>query len=265
MMLNISVLCANLTADKFVTPVHMEKLLIDVKCPWGKRTEVRYWADPKMMWKVFVKQIISAVQVDDVLNDENGAPLAKFARMKDEKIQPMKVNSVWDTLEKIGLGNNEKLFIIQIERKNAAGETVVSSDTTFFDQENSSGPSQPPTQPKPSETWNTDAPEFRMHLEGLNYEGQCPTVADRKVIVSRGYGTFDWAEDPVGRQCPCCSGKIDARTITKLAVNNCAWQYDGIADSGDPVSNSGIAGDSVVWLPIDKHGWRKLKIETKPY
>jgi len=235
----------------------MSRLQLEINSPWGVRSQIVYWADPKMMWKTFVKQVLSAVQLDGVLEDSNGVPVVKFARLQGDKKVALSSKSPYDTLEKVGLGKTEKLFVVQIERpSDVPGDTIVSSDTTFYGDDQSTD--NPATQ---KSEFSSEGPEWRSHSGGLNYEGSCPSQPERRIILPRGYGKFDWADDPVGIMCPCCSKKVDARTITQVAVNNCNWKYDGISDSGEREADEGKATNSIVWLPINNHSWRKLKLE----
>jgi len=106
-----------------------------------------------------------------------------------------------------------------------------------------------------SESW-------REHIQGLNYEGECPTNAGRRVILHRGYGTFDWSVDAVGLVCVCCLKVVDPRSISRVAVNHCEWAWEGITDRGEKCQKNGASQDLNEWVLEDVHTWRKLIITT---
>jgi hypothetical protein len=104
-----------------------------------------------------------------------------------------------------------------------------------------------------------DAPGYRTHDPGANYEANCPTVKDRSVIVPRGFGIFEWATDPVDRYCPCCKTKIPVANFTRIAVSNTIWSYEGIGADGTKKESKGSIGHEVQWIVQDPNKtFRKL-------
>jgi len=103
---------------------------------------------------------------------------------------------------------------------------------------------------------------WRDHDRGVNYEASCPTVPDRRVIVNRGFGTFDWATDPLELSCSCCHQRIDPRTVTRVAVNHCEWTWGGITDTGEKLKENGLTQDLNEWIIDGNKQWRKLFIQA---
>merc|ERR1711970_186372 len=67
--------------------------------------------------------------------------------------------------------------------------------------------------------FSDEAPKWRTHCEGLNYETKCTNpqckAHGKGVIIQRGYGKFDIAEDPLDhRQCPQCKQDCDKEAST---------------------------------------------------
>jgi len=106
------------------------------------------------------------------------------------------------------------------------------------------------------------ADAWREHVRGLNYEGECPTNAGRKIIINRGYGTFDWAEDAVGLECSCCQKVVDPRTIKRVSANHCEWTWGGIAENGEKLRDNGVTQNTNQWILDGSRTWRKLFIRA---
>lgn len=110
------------------------------------------------------------------------------------------------------------------------------------------------------------ADAWRDHDRGVNYEANCPTIPDRRVIINRGFGTFDWATDPLELNCSCCHQRVDPRTVTRVSVNHCEWTWGGITDDGEKLRDSGITQDLNHWIIDGSRHWRKLFIKaTDPF
>jgi len=112
-------------------------------------------------------------------------------------------------------------------------------------------------------TSGENALPHRRHNKGLNYEAVCPDDAKKLVIVNRGYGSFDWATDPLDLKCPCCEKTINPTKITKVGANNCDWQWAGISLDGTKQADKGSTGNGNHWILDDMSvHWRKLVIKT---
>jgi hypothetical protein len=107
---------------------------------------------------------------------------------------------------------------------------------------------------------------WREHSPGVNYEALCPNASDKKVIINRGFGIFDWATDPLELKCSCCHQKVDPRTISRIAVNHCEWTWGGITDEGEKIRQNGVTQDLNRWIIDGSRHWRKLFIKaTDPF
>jgi len=103
---------------------------------------------------------------------------------------------------------------------------------------------------------------WRDHSPGVNYEAQCPSVPDRKVIINRGFGILDWATDPLELKCSCCHQKVDPRTVSRISVNHCEWTWGGITDEGEKIRQNGVTQDQNRWIIDASKHWRKLFIKA---
>jgi len=105
-------------------------------------------------------------------------------------------------------------------------------------------------------------PAWRRHDKGLNYEAICPNDKSKTIVVSRGFGSFDWATDPLNLKCPCCDRTVDPLSVRRIAVNNCDWQWEGIALDGSKLGDKASTPDGIYWLFDDmKNPWRRLIIQ----
>ena len=91
------------------------KLLLDIRSPWGEKNEVRFWADPKMTWKVFINQILTAFRLD-VINGDDGFPAIKLAKQQGDKRVPLTCNFYMETLERLGIKHEDKIYVVEVER-----------------------------------------------------------------------------------------------------------------------------------------------------
>merc|ERR1711970_327403 len=117
--------------------------------------------------------------------------------------------------------------------------------------------------------FSDEAPDWRTHCEGLNYEATCTNpkckAHGRGVIIMRGYGTFDIAEDPLDhRQCPECKQDCDKEAST-FWLNDCEFSWSGRKDDGKKVEGSMMC-DKAPYKSKEVDGedkWRSLTFEVK--
>ena len=126
---------------------------------------------------------------------------------------------------------------------------------------------KPPPTPRPN---RSEAPTWRKHCNGLNYEGTCTNqhceAHGQRVIIQRGYGSFDVAEDPLdNRECPMCNQECE-EVPEVLYLNRCVWAWAGRKAGKDAkkVEGNMTIGDAP---HRSKKGsecsWRTLKFEVK--
>merc|ERR1711939_1124434 len=117
--------------------------------------------------------------------------------------------------------------------------------------------------------FSDEAPNWRTHCGGLNYEATCTNpkckAHGRGVIIMRGYGTFDIAEDPLDhRQCPECKQDCDKEAST-FWLNDCGFSWSGRKDDGKKVEGS-MTCDNAPYKSKEVDGedkWRSLTFEVK--
>jgi len=117
--------------------------------------------------------------------------------------------------------------------------------------------------------FSDEAPDWRTHCEGLNYEATCTNpkckAHGRGVIIMRGYGKFDIAEDPLDhRQCPECKQDCDKEAST-FWLNDCEFSWSGRKDDGKKVEGS-MTCDKAPYKSKEVDGedkWRSLTFEVK--
>merc|ERR1712159_307765 len=118
-------------------------------------------------------------------------------------------------------------------------------------------------------TFSDEAPTWRTHTKGLNYEATCTNpkckAHGRGVIIMRGYGKFDIAEDPLDhRQCPECKQDCDKEAST-FWLNDCEFSWSGRKDDGKKVEGS-MTCDNAPYKSKEVDGedkWRSLTFEVK--
>jgi len=209
---------------------------VNVFSPWGKTRSLKLDINPD----------ISIDQFKKLLNDELHLN-AKTIKVELENEDAFGKNLEAGTLKSNGCKNNSTVTItsVDIEYGNQVHASHANSQvfTDRFDPSHS-------------------ADAWREHAHGVNYEAECPSVPDRKVIINRGFGTFDWATDPLELTCSCCHQKVDPRTVKRVSVNHCEWTFGGITDDGEKVRNSGVTQDQNQWIIDGSKPWRKLFIRA---
>merc|ERR1711970_703793 len=117
--------------------------------------------------------------------------------------------------------------------------------------------------------FSDEAPDWRTHCEGLNYEATCTNpkckAHGRGAIIMRGYGTFDIAEDPLDhRQCPECKQDCDKEAST-FWLNDCEFSWSGRKGDGKKVDGSMTCGNAPYKSKeVDgEDKWRSLTFEVK--
>eukprot|EP01125_Pyxidicula_operculata_P006387 TRINITY_DN2220_c0_g1_i3.p1 TRINITY_DN2220_c0_g1~~TRINITY_DN2220_c0_g1_i3.p1 ORF type:complete len:191 (-),score=56.69 TRINITY_DN2220_c0_g1_i3:33-605(-) len=69
--------------------------------------------------------------------------------------------------------------------------------------------------------------------------------------------------DPLNLDCPCCSVRIDPRTVVRCAVNICKWSWAGIDERGEKFRNEGETGYAKFWILNEPdRKWRKLFVRA---
>jgi len=117
--------------------------------------------------------------------------------------------------------------------------------------------------------WSTSAPKWREADHGMSYEGTCQKIGceaqNERVIINRGYGTFDIARDQWDSKCPICS-QICSK-VNVVAFNNCKYVCDGRKSNGEIFSKTGVAGDAYTKFDDGKNdtSWAYLQITVTRY
>merc|ERR1712159_452938 len=117
--------------------------------------------------------------------------------------------------------------------------------------------------------FSDEAPTWRTHCAGLNYEATCTNskckAHGKGVIIQRGYGKFDIAEDPLDhRQCPECKQDCDKEAST-FWLNNCEFSWSGRKADGKRAEGSITCGNAP-YKSKEVGGedkWRSLTFEIK--
>jgi len=152
------------------------------------------------------------------------------------------------TMKENNISKGMKITVVSVEMEHGTG--VKSSPATAV-KDNT------------LQSFASDTAPHRRHDKGLNYEAVCPDDSQKLVIVNRGFGSFDWATDPLDLSCPCCDKTINPMKITKIGVNNCEWQWAGISLDGTKLTDKGTTGNGNHWILDDMSvHWRKLVIKT---
>jgi len=113
------------------------------------------------------------------------------------------------------------------------------------------------------EKFGTTTLPHRLHDKGLNYEVCCPDDDNKLVVIHRGYGTFDWATDPLHLKCSCCGKSVNPMKVKKVGVNNGEWMWAGITLDGTKQGDKGTTGNGNHWILDDMSApWRKLVIQV---
>jgi len=209
-------------------------ITVNVFSPWGRTRRLQLSINPNIPVEQFKQTLREELQID----------------AKDIKIELENNESFGETLEKGSLKGNgcyDGCTITVTSLGVEYGTEVASSVATSKLNANRFDPSH-------------SADAWREHVRGINYEGDCPTNEGRKIILNRGYGTFDWAEDPLGLPCPCCQKIVDPRTIKRVSVNHCEWTWGGIADNGEKLRDKGVTQNTNQWIIDGTRNWRKLFI-----
>merc|ERR1712093_973491 len=117
--------------------------------------------------------------------------------------------------------------------------------------------------------FSDEAPDWRTHCGGLNYEATCTNpkckAHGRGVIIMRGYGKFDIAEDPLDhRQCPECKQDCD-KEASIFWLNDCEFSWSGRKGDGKRVEGSITCGNAPYKSKeVDgEDKWRSLTFEVK--
>merc|ERR1712100_368759 len=90
--------------------------------------------------------------------------------------------------------------------------------------------------------FSDEAPDWRTACGGLNYEATCTNpkckAHGKGVIIQRGYGKFDIAEDPLDhRQCPECKQDCD-KEASIFWLSDCEFSWSGRKGDGKRVEGS---------------------------
>merc|ERR1712159_836037 len=117
--------------------------------------------------------------------------------------------------------------------------------------------------------FSDEAPTWRTHCAGLNYEATCTNskckAHGRGVIIQRGYGKFDIAEDPLDhRQCPECKQDCE-KEASIFWLNDCEFSWSGRKGDGKRVEGS-MTCDKAPYKSKEVDGedkWRSLTFEVK--
>merc|ERR1712072_443880 len=123
-------------------------------------------------------------------------------------------------------------------------------------------------------SWSQDAPAWRTAVHGLNYEGFCDNpeceAHSKEVIIQRGYGSFDIAEDSLDHMdCPMCH-KPCGTEPTSFWLSNCVFSWKGrqAGKDGKKVEGKMTIGDAPHTSKSEEMGggckWRSLKFEVLP-
>jgi len=123
-------------------------------------------------------------------------------------------------------------------------------------------------------SWSQDAPAWRTADHGLNYEGFCDNpeceAHSKEVIIQRGYGSFDIAEDPLDHMdCPMCHKQCGTEP-TSFILSNCVFSWKGrqAGKDGKKVEGEMTIGDAPHMSKSEEMGggckWRSLKFEVLP-
>jgi len=119
-------------------------------------------------------------------------------------------------------------------------------------------------------SWGKDGPSWWVCCPGLNYEGTCSNpkckAHGKKVMIQRGYGTFNIAVDPLDhRDCPECKQPCDKEPTT-FWLNKCVWSWEGRKSEkgGKNVSGVMVVGDAPHRSQEGSEcKWRSLIFEVK--
>ena len=131
-------------------------------------------------------------------------------------------------------------------------------------------PFDDPTKGLDKRSWGKDGPSWWICYPGLNYEGTCSNpkckAHGEKVMIERGYGTFNIAEDPLDhRDCPECKQPCDEEPTT-FWLNNCVWSWEGRkAEKGSKKVSGEMVVDDVPHRSQkgSECKWRSLTFEVK--
>jgi hypothetical protein len=213
---------------------------VNVFSPWGKTRSLKLDINPD----------ITIQQFKDLLNEQLNL------NAKSINLELENENAFGKILEAGSLKSNGC--------RNGDRVTLTSVDIEYGDQ-NFSSPAKTEKFVNQFDPVHS-AHAWRDHDRGVNYEASCPTVPDRKVIINRGFGTFDWATDPLELNCSCCHQSVDPRTVTRVSVNHCEWTWGGITDDGEKLRDDGVTQDLNHWIIDGTRQWRKLFIQAiDPY
>jgi len=115
-----------------------------------------------------------------------------------------------------------------------------------------------------------DLPDWRTACSGLNYEGRCSNprckAHGKAVIIQRGYGNFNIAEDPLDhRDCPECQQPCDEEPTTFI-LSSCVWTWEGRkAEKGSKKESGEMVIGNAPHISKESSGckWRCLTFEVK--
>merc|ERR1712093_661207 len=115
-----------------------------------------------------------------------------------------------------------------------------------------------------------DLPDWRTACSGLNYEGRCSNprckAHGKAVIIQRGYGNFNIAEDPLDhRDCPECQQPCDEEPTT-FVLSSCVWTWEGRkAEKGSKKESGEMVIGNAPHISKESSGckWRCLTFEVK--
>ena len=107
-------------------------------------------------------------------------------------------------------------------------------------------------------------------MHGLNYEATCTNPqcqAHRQlVIIQRGYGSFDIADDPFdNRECPMCKHECEEEPQV-FWLSNCVWTWTGRKSGNGSKKEEGsmtIGNAPHRSKKGSECSWRSLKFDVK--
>merc|ERR1711959_850790 len=117
--------------------------------------------------------------------------------------------------------------------------------------------------------FSDEAPVWRTACGGLNYEATCTNAKckahGKGVIIQRGYGKFDIAEDPLDhRQRPECKQDCD-KEASIFWLSDCEFSWSGRKGDGKRAEGS-ITCENAPYKSKEVNGedkWRSLTFEVK--